>query len=148
MMLAAEKGHLRVVKILLAAGANPNVRVTTTHAGEVNPLIWAVLSRNKEVVEVLLKAGAVVNPQTFHGEPALMTAVSLGEKEIIKTLLAAGANVNAKMFNGYTALMSAAGNFEPEITTILISAGADPNVENEFGETALSIAIKKENTEV
>ncbi|MDQ3754779.1 MAG: ankyrin repeat domain-containing protein [Acidobacteriota bacterium] len=148
MMLAASKGQLQTVRILLAAGANPNVSVATPHAGTINPLIWGVLSDNKEVVEVLLKAGAEVNPQATDGGTPLLFAVQSGEIEIIKLLLGRGANVNTKMSNGYTALMVAAEISDPEITKVLIAAGADVNARNDFGETALSIAAKMGNGRV
>ena len=142
LMVAAEKGHLRVVRILLAAGADPNVRVYTSHGGEVSPLTWAVLSGKKEIVEVLLKAGAQADPPATEGGTPLMWAVASSETDIVRMLLSAGANVNARMPNGYTALMSAAGKSEPEIAQILIAAGAEVNAKNNFGETALSIAAK------
>src|SRR5215216_1232927 len=107
LMFAARKGCLQVVKLLLAAGADPNVSVATPDVGEVNPLIWGILSRNKEVVKTLLKAGAKVNPWTAGGGTPLLLAVESGAGvEVIKTLLAAGADVNARTSNGYTALMA------------------------------------------
>lgn len=50
LMLAVRKGDLSIVKLLLNARANPNVSVMTPHAGEVSPLIWAIMSGNQLMV--------------------------------------------------------------------------------------------------
>ena len=148
LMVAAGEGKAEVVKVLLNAGANPNVSVQTPHAGEITLLSWAVLSRNLMVVQSLVKAGAEVNPRTRDGSTPLMMAVNFGSVPMIKTLLAGGADVNFRIFNGYTALMVASDRHEPAIARILIAAGADVNAKNNFGETALYLAMKEENSEV
>jgi ankyrin repeat protein len=53
-MLAAKKGHLEIVKALLAAGADVNVRTT----GGVTALFVAESGGHTAVVEILRKAGA------------------------------------------------------------------------------------------
>jgi ankyrin repeat protein len=44
-------------------------------AGEVSPLIWAVMPGNLAVVQTLLKNGAEVNPRTEDSGTPLMHAV-------------------------------------------------------------------------
>ena len=46
------------------------------------PLMMAVLKRNKEIIELLLGAGANVNTADATGDTALMKAVALGETEV------------------------------------------------------------------
>lgn len=52
---AIEKGHLECAKILLAAGADPNLAPTFDKD---SPLIAAVRAQNREALELLLAAGA------------------------------------------------------------------------------------------
>ena len=84
---AADHGHLEVVKVLVARGADVNVKDTFYGA---TPLTWAVspaMTRkpeHAEIVGVLLKAGAKGK------EDALIASVSSGETATVKVILAEG----------------------------------------------------------
>jgi ankyrin repeat protein len=143
LMLAAKEGHLEIVKILLDAGANPNVRFHTAHLGEMSALSYALLSKNKEVVETMIDAGAEVNPRDFEGMPPLLFAIyDSSDPKLVKTLLAKGAQVNFKTRTGMTALMIATLKNSPAIVEILLSAGANVSAESTDGATALSLAVE------
>ena len=64
------KGRTEVVRILLDAGANPNVK------GEhhVSCLTWAAGRGHAQVVKLLLEAGAKVNTADKHGTTPLCWA--------------------------------------------------------------------------
>jgi ankyrin repeat protein len=147
LFLAAQQGNVPIVKLLLNAGANPNVSVRTPHFGEINPLIWGILSGNQIMVLTLIKGGAEVDPR-IDGATPLMLAVQSRSLQIVNTLLRAGANVNTRGVNDYTALMVAAENSGPEIARTLIAAGADVSLRNRFNETALFLARKQQHTDV
>lgn len=106
------------------------------------PLIEAVQHGFKDIVQMLLDAGADVNFKNTNGDTALVYAALCGtlykidrkviiDKSIIKILLNAGADVNAKNNNGITALMAILNYRQTESNTeliqMLLKAGADGN---------------------
>jgi hypothetical protein len=74
------------------------------------PLVWAVVSRQIDIVEVLLEAGADINCICANGDGvgrrygllkngnALLEAVRTGQKQVVQVLLDAGADVNQASF--------------------------------------------------
>ena len=78
-------------------------------------------SRNgfKDVVELLLKAGADVNAKSKGGWTALMYASNNDRKDVVELLLKAGADINAKGKDGWTALMLASNNGYEGIVKLL-----------------------------
>jgi cytohesin len=83
--LAAQMGHVGLVKLLISSGANANA-VSKTY-GE-TPLHLAVTSANAEVVKLLVENGADVHWATYHaGETALHLASSRGLNEVVMILL-------------------------------------------------------------
>jgi RNA polymerase sigma factor (sigma-70 family) len=92
--LAAEKGHLDVVRALLEAGADVHARDEGDNA---TPLHWAAGEGHLEVIEQLIAAGALVNdPQDVHERGPLGWAISLHESrpEAARLLMAHGAKVD------------------------------------------------------
>ena len=132
---AIRNKQLSIVKILLEAGANPNIRDEDER--ENTPLIIALLQGDHEdkIFQALLQAGADVNDSNNLGETALMIAVYCWNIFAIKQLLRAGVNVNAKNERGDTALFYAIyqrGKFpnytEPdEMIQMLKEAGGKEN---------------------
>ena len=117
---AAVRCNPGIAKLLLKAGANPNL----TNEQGVGPLYLAISNGSTEMVELLLAGGAQPNVAREDGETALMTAARLGQVDVVKMLLKRGADVNAreKRF-GQTALMWAAGY--PAIARLLVDRGAN-----------------------
>ena len=127
-----------IVKMLLAAGANPNA--ADNKGG--TALMWAMGGDNLEALKILLNAGANPNAADNNGETALMAAAAAAENlEALKTLLAAGANPNAANNHGTKVLIIVAHYFEdPEAFKVLLEAGANPNSRSKNGYTALMVA--------
>ena len=109
-----------------------------THAGE----------GRKEVVKILINAGANVNAKNDSGSTPLIAAAFDGDKEIVKLLIAKGANVNPKTDLGNTPLHSAALNGRKEIVELLIANGADVNANNVAGVTPLHWAAQEGQKEI
>jgi hypothetical protein len=105
-------------------------------------LMIAAQKGHKEIVEVLIKAGADTSNHNFAGSTALMNAASCGHKDIVEILLKAGADVNQSR-RGWTALMSAATNGHKDTVEVLIRAGADVNAYSLSGSTPLFCAVSK-----
>ncbi|MFE2293578.1 ankyrin repeat domain-containing protein [Streptomyces sp. NPDC059452] len=88
--LAAVQDRPGAVRLLLAAGADPN-RASGPEAGDL-PLCGAACGGHTEVVEALLMAGARPDLREEFGFTALRWAVGLGHASTVKVLLAGGAD--------------------------------------------------------
>jgi len=96
----------------------------------------------KEVIRILLGAGADPNLANDKGETPLM--LNARDLEIAETLVAHGGNVNAPAKDGFTPLLNAE---TLELTRFLLQHGADPFAKTEQGETALDWAKKMNRTD-
>ena len=101
--LAAEKGHKRLVKLLLANKAEINARDGDGRTALHRAATW---SQNRKVVELLLANGAKVNAKDRGwGTPLNWAASGLStsrRNEVVQLLLAYGADVKASNCNGMT----------------------------------------------
>ena len=127
LLAATTAGNNRRVQSLLAAGANPNAKDSTTKGGGDTPLLLAASKGHLECVRALLKAKADPNLGSSSGLTALMFAAGGGHSEIVHALLEAKANPNAAADDGITALVFAGPSKNPELLRMLLKAGADPN---------------------
>ena len=147
-MLAAEQGSVPVVKKLLDAGANVDAK---NKMGETALMDACMMSANKpdyrEIVNMLIAAGADVNAKDMGDAPVLLLVSGVAEPETVKGLLSAGADPNATDPNGVSALMVAAISERSETVKALLDAGADPEAKGKNGWTALMFAAGTGNTE-
>ena len=88
--LAAQSGALQSARLLLAIGADPNVRSRNATAN--TPLHAAVAGRHVDLVDLLLDAGADVNARDSNGHTPLDLAADGGGDAITRLLVARGAN--------------------------------------------------------
>ena len=104
LLRAAGGGHLPVVDLLLARGAD------ATHAANsgATPLSAAVSMRQGDIVAALLDAGASIEQRLPGGVSVLMLASALGLPDVVARLLAAGADEQAVDDKGLSALHCAA----------------------------------------
>jgi ankyrin repeat protein len=114
--------------------------VDVRFTGSFTPLLIAVQENEREIVELLLGAGANVNAKNKDGQTSLIMAASKGHIKIAEILIANGAKVNIKNNNGWTALMIAASYKHPKIAELLIMKGANIEARNIHGATSLYIA--------
>ena len=106
---------------MIDAGAN----VDAANELGATPLWVACASRNTEVVERLLAAGADANRGLLVGETVLMRCTATGDPAAVRALIAHGAEVDAtEPENGQTALMWAPAHRHPEVTRVLLRHGA------------------------
>ena len=87
--IAARKGQREIIRLLIEAGAQLNLR-----AGDRNTsaLMDGVLEKHKELVKDLIEAGADPNIQSKDGQTALIVAVGIGNDELVEVLLKARAD--------------------------------------------------------
>lgn len=115
---AMAKSDIETVKLLLAAGADPN----TEDMDQWAPLNYAVrYSGNVELGRVLIAAGADINHRKDNGESPVGTATFHMNYEFAKMLVLAGADVNQVDNDGRTPLSYVK---DVAMRQLLIEAGA------------------------
>lgn len=118
LMVAAFKGALPVVKMLVSAGAELNRDEGWT------ALIYAAFNGHVETMEYLIAQGADVDADSDNGTTALMVAARNGHEEAVKLLLKHEADPNDENQAGGTALRWALAAGHTTIADILRAAGA------------------------
>lgn len=158
---AAHRGNALLVKYLLKAGAKPN-----PVEDRESPLHVAVQygRKNKEVVQLLLDAGADVNAKDSRGT----TPIQLASKEFVELLKARGAKedifvairhkkidlarkilkedpTQANAVGAYksTPLHGAVYEDYTELVKLLLDTGAKPNVQDSLGRTPLHLVVNR-----
>jgi len=111
---ACDRGHTDVVKVLLAHGADVNVKDSFYGA---TPISWAVSKGHTEIVKMLLQKGATGL------DDALMSTVFNRKIEITKAILEAGGLQSETLS---AALARAVSTKNEELTELLKKHGAKP----------------------
>ncbi|MFJ2702524.1 ankyrin repeat domain-containing protein [Streptomyces sp. NPDC087428] len=120
--LAAVSDRPGVVRLLLAAGADPD-RACGPESGDL-PICGAACGGHTEVVEALLSAGAQPDLREQFGFTALRWAVGLGHARTARTLLAHGADPCLPGPEGEAPLLLAARRGSLETVRALLRHGA------------------------
>lgn len=133
---AAVKGNAEAVQALLAKGVAADVRDNRNGPNwDQTPLMYAAQHGHRDVVDVLLKAGADVSAkdwgfeETTREEQPLHYAMLSGNTGVIERLLAAGADVNALNTSGNTPLNIAIERGHLEAVRFLLRRGAKLNLD-------------------
>uniref|UniRef100_A0A3P8UN01 Ankyrin repeat and SOCS box containing 3 n=1 Tax=Cynoglossus semilaevis TaxID=244447 RepID=A0A3P8UN01_CYNSE len=154
--LAAQRGHVSVVRLLLKAGADINKQTNDTscslfaavdggHRDVVNFLLgegaevnrshtescWtclhqAVYKGDCDIVQQLVKVCNVEAPDDLKITP-LFVAAQYGRVQCLRILIDAGANVNVQVGDLATPLLIASQEGHHECVDLLLNHGADPN---------------------
>jgi len=127
---ACNRGRTDIVQVLLRKGA----LVTKTDLQGRTPLTEACLSReadDKELVRMLLEAGADFDRFDPSTGSALRAATIKGRESIVRLLL--GSKADPNKLNKFSPLMEALRRGHTEIARLLMDAGANVNVIQDFG---------------
>jgi ankyrin repeat protein len=131
---AASRGDITAVRALIAQKADVNA----PQNDGATALHWAVFKSNRELVDILLKAGANPKAANREGSTPLWLASVNGDAPIIEALLTAGADPNEQLPLGRTPLMTAARTGNVAALKVLVDHGADVNAkEAQRGTTPL-----------
>ncbi|KAM6915434.1 ankyrin repeat domain-containing protein 6b [Xenentodon cancila] len=136
--LAAYKGHIEVVRILLKAGCDLDIQ----DDGEQTALHRAAVVGNGDVVSALIQEGCALDRQDKDGNTALHEVSWHGFSQSVKLLVKAGANVHAKNKAGNTALHLACQNGHAQSSKVLLLGGSRPDSKNHAGDTCLHVAAR------
>jgi ankyrin repeat protein len=126
LLLAAQRGHVGVVSLLLERGAEVNAPGRYGYTA----LHEAAWEGHEEVVNVLLSSGVDSSMKCRDGSTALMRASSRGDLGVVKQLLQhmQGRGLNERDIKGRSALWSACASSHLDVIRTLLLAGADPHV--------------------
>lgn len=136
---AAQEDNLEELTALVA-GADVNARDVST---QTTALEHAVRNANREMVQLLLSAGAAVNARNGGDETVLMMIDADATSDLIWDLINAGADVNLKDEGDNTPLMRAASIGNLEALKAFLDAGAQVDAHNRDGLTALMQAAEE-----
>jgi ankyrin repeat protein len=149
--LAIGNGNAAMVKLLLDAGADPNLRMKSStetrtifthqwlYEEGATPFLRAAQSGDLVLMKLLVEHGAKPNIPTDYNVTPLMVASGIGwvegvtyewspeqTVETVKYLLDHGADVNAQdTLDGRTALMGAAHKGRNQVVQLLVDHGGD-----------------------
>ncbi len=98
--LSARSGQLNILKLLLRSGAQVNLIAEDRGS---TALLDSAIERNKDMVKILIEAGADVNIQSKDGQTALVVVVGAGDEELAEMLVKAGADPDIKDALGVSA---------------------------------------------
>lgn len=148
--VAAENGHLEVVKVLVDEGdAEIDVRSDNVRGLQETPLYMASQAGHADVVDYLLDKGADMTlSESANGETGFHIAAERGHLEVIKSFLDHGGDINVRSRHGYTALFGASFAGHKEVVQYLIDKGADFLLGSHSGFTPLHAAAKQNQVEV
>jgi ankyrin repeat protein len=131
---AALEGDLRLIESLIAKGVDVNTRNVSGRTA----LHYASFRDHGEIIEYLVKQGALVDLKDKGGFTPLIEAVTRGNKAAVETLLDSEADINLPGgLKNYTPLQYAIIQCDEEILDIFLENKINPNVRSEAGFTLL-----------
>ena len=156
MIVAAEFGHLEVVRVLAKAGAS----VDHMASDGCSPLFMAASYGHLEVARTLVTMGAKVNRAVptglaspspgihIGGATPLIQAAQVGHTDMVMMLIEEGASVDQAQDTGITPLLFAAQNGCLEVVRVLVGAGASVDQADNTGDAPLIQSAKNGHLEV
>jgi ankyrin repeat protein len=155
----AAKSSAEITTILLAHGANVNATNAVSGAYEGwSPLIYAITSRQKEVVDILLKDKANPNLSaerygtvSSRGFSPLVLAVWQADPDIVASMLNGKADPNLKNGSGLSPALAAItvndASTRKRILSLLLDHGADTEARYSDDRTPLIAAVERKDKE-
>lgn len=136
LMLAAERGHDKLVELLLTRGD-----VNKQNSSGMTALMLAARQTRLSTVKLLVAHDSHLNTKDAFGRTALMHATETGQTTAVTFLLGTGAcDIDATDAEGLTAFIMAARFGHPQIVRALLKAGCKTDTENTYRWAAKSAA--------
>lgn len=147
LMYACAKSQPEIVKLLLAAKADPVANANDQNAWPV--LMYAAHSGSTGAITALLEKGALPDDSDRYQDTPLMLAAMRGHKEAVEVLAKAGAKLNVQETrNNNSPLLHATSAGHDGAAIALIKAGADVNISDKVGMTPLMSCAERGRTNI
>lgn len=143
---SVENGYIEIVKLLLMAGADPNIE--NCFLGEEGQLLIDKNNQYIEDDEVQILELIIQEIQNLKTTSVLHIAVKKNDMESLKLLLEYGANPNVLDFGYCSPLHWGAAKNNLTAVKLLLEAKVDPNLQDLAKSTALHEAVRKNNIEI
>ncbi len=134
---AAEKGHVKVLELLVAKHA----RLDARDKKGMTPLHWATINSRTQAAKALIDHGATVAFRDLSKKTAMHFASIAGSVELLQLLISRGIDIQTASDQGHTPLHLAVMNGNADATRLLIASGAYNKVLDEKGNLPLHLAI-------
>lgn len=140
LMFACIIGNLKIVKMLIEAGASIHRKNDTDYS----PLTSAIIGSNMEIVTYLVKLGVDIEGKTgAHSQSiSLITAVCSGSLDMLRFFVNRVSNINITDDTGSTALMFTVLHNNIAMASILLNHKVDVHIRNEEGDDVLDEALE------
>ncbi|XP_033743789.1 ankyrin repeat and protein kinase domain-containing protein 1-like isoform X1 [Pecten maximus] len=140
-----KKSCMKIVYLLVNAGCDVNL---SPDSG-ISPLHVAVI-KDKELTEILVKAGANVNAICKEGNSPLLRVMCQNQirHDTVEMLLKAGADTKVSTAPGRTPLHIAVSKSDDLSVQHLLKYNADPNVMDMYHTTPLWLAVTEHNMKI
>lgn len=147
LIYAVEMNRFQCVRMLLDAGADPNICDDLEQSLHYTPVHIACSKDNVEILKLLIQFGGKYDFRSRRtGSTPLFVAVMKNAIQCAEYLILLGAKVNDRTVEDDTPLHYAQFfNTGLECTKLLLEHGADVNAKNDWGETPLHRAAKNCN---
>jgi ankyrin repeat protein len=109
---------------------------------DISALAYAIENHNRDMVHVLLTAGADINAANKYGRTPIMYLGDGATTELVRDLIAAGANVEVADQNGESVMMNATRSCSLAVVQQLFAAGAHLDAKDDNGTTVLMNAAQ------
>nr|XP_034178895.1 ankyrin repeat domain-containing protein 50-like isoform X1 [Osmia lignaria] len=136
-----DRGDPQILSVLLDNNLNTLNDTVTQPWGRTALMYASFVSRNPELLQVLLKKGADLGKVDMRGWTCLQYAIVAERSKNVLFLLEAGASINQQDFQGRTPLMVSVYLSNVDIVSLLLNHGAEINSLDNRNLTALQIAI-------
>lgn len=136
--LAAAKGHVECLRVMVTHGVDVTAQDTTGHSA----LHLAAKNSHHECIRKLLQSKCPAESVDSSGKTALHYAAAQGSLQAVQILCEHKSPINLKDLDGNIPLLLAVQNGHSEICHFLLDHGADVNSRNKSGRTALMLACE------
>ncbi|KPM38323.1 hypothetical protein AK830_g8242 [Neonectria ditissima] len=126
-MKAASEGWLNVIRLLVDKGASLEA---IDEDGGPTALMTAVLRKQRDAVQYLLRIGARIEASDQKKQTALWKAASAGYADIVQILLDAGADIETRDLEGQTPLFAAAAKGSFDTVDGILWGGVASNIDS------------------
>lgn len=140
---ATSANDIKAMQILLAAGANPRLRLENEKKQIVTPLTQALRSDPPQAIELLLQKGAPLRLDDPQGWTAMHIASYESARQSIAVMVKMGGDVNEKTsaYRQQTAFHTAIQFANIQTIQTMLSLGADLSMTDNQGQNACGWAI-------